>query len=138
MRALRITIHLTLALAILSAGLPLYHPGDADRSGGIDLTDVIVSVRQLVRAADDETAFSAGMENTLTALLVAADLKKMIRTDRERLGGSNVPGAPVLAIIPTHDQEVLPAAAAPIAGRAFLYTPPSLTPLTPPPVSRLL
>ena len=138
MRAFRITIHIMLVLALLSAGLPLYQPGDANRNGGIDLSDAIVSVRQLVRAATDEAAFHVGMENAITSLLVVADLKTMIRTDRERSDRSNVPVAPVLALIPNYDQEVFPAAAAPIARRAFLYHSPSLAPLTPPPVSSLL
>ena len=138
MRSVRITIHIMLALAILSAGLPLYQPGDANRNGGVDLTDAIVSVRQLARAATGEGAFRDGMENTLNSLSVVAGLKSTIRTGRDPGIETGVSIMPAFMIISTYKFEALPPAALCAADRSLLYSSPMLIPPTPPPRTGLI
>lgn len=133
MRLFRNILHLMLALAILSTGLPLYHPADMNRDGEVGLTDAIVSVRQLSLAASGEGAFRDGLENTLTSLSVAAGLKSVIRTGRDPGSETSVPAISVF-MIPSADKfEALPPAALSAADRSLLYHSPMLVPLTPPP-----
>ena len=133
MRVFRNIIHIMLALAILSTGLPLYHPADMNRDGEIGLTDAIVSVRQLARAATGEGAFRNGMENTLNSLSVVAGLKSVIRTGRDPGSETSVSAVPGFMITSAYKFEALPPAALCAADRSLLYNSPMLIPLTPPP-----
>jgi hypothetical protein len=137
MRLFRNIIHILLALAILSTGLPLYHPADMNRDGEVGLTDAIVSVRQLARAATGESAFRDGMENTLTSLSVVAGLKTAIRTARDPGSETSVSALSVF-MIPSSDKfEALAPAALCAADRSLLYHSPMFVPVTPPPRTRL-
>lgn len=133
MRLLRNPIHFLLALAILSAGLPLYHPADMNRDGEVGLTDAIVSVRQLARSVTGEGAFRDRMENTLTSLSVAAGLKSVIRTGRDPGGESNLSALSGFMVPASPRFEALPPAASLAVERSLLYISPLFVPLTPPP-----
>ena len=133
MRTVRIFFHSILLLAILSTGLPLYHPSDMNRDGRIGLSDAIISVRELARTATSESAFRDGMENTLISLSVAAGLTNMIRTERDPGSG---PGRTVLSaflIAPPYQCEVLSAAVPYAADRSPFYNSPLFSPVKPPP-----
>jgi hypothetical protein len=133
MRTLRKITNILLALAILSTGLPLYHPADMNRDGEVGLTDAIVSVRQLSRTATGEGAFRDGMENTLTSLSVVAGLKSAIRTARDPGSETSVSALSAFIITSSPKFEALPTAALCAVDRSLLYHSPMLVPLTPPP-----
>lgn len=137
MRLFRNIIHFMLALAILSTGMPLYHPADMNRDGEVGLTDAIVSVRQLSRTATGEGAFRDGMENTLNSLSVAAGLKSVIRAGRDPGSETSVSTLSGFLITSSPKFEALPPADLCAADRSLLYHSPMLVPLTPPPRTRL-
>jgi hypothetical protein len=137
MRDVRSFIHIILAIAILSTGLPLYHPADMNRDGEIGLTDAIVSVRQLSRVAKGEDAFRDGMENTLTSLSVVAGLKSVIRAGRDPGCETSVSALPVLMIHEAYRFEALPPVVLCATDGSLLYDSPIPMPITPPPRTRL-
>ncbi len=133
MRNVRSILHIILAIAILSTGLPLYHPSDINRDGEVGLTDAIVSVRQLSRVANGEGAFRDGMENTLTSLSAPAGLKSIIRTGRDPGCETSVSALPVWMIHAAYRFEALPPAVLCAADGSLLYDSPIPIPITPPP-----
>ena len=138
MRAFRNIIHIMLALAILSTGLPLYDRADVNRDGKVGLTDAIISIRQLVdRAAAGGGAFRDGMENTLNSFAVAVGLKTIIRTVRDPGSETGVFAMPVLMIASDYRFEALCPAALCAADRLLLYHSPALAPLDRPPQAGL-
>jgi hypothetical protein len=133
MRTFKSALHIMLALAILSTGLPLFQSGDMNRDGRIGLSDAVISVRQLVQEAEtDGVAFRGGMENTLNSLSVAAGLKSVIRTDREPGHATGAVAMPALMMDGYRCEPLSPLAICP-ADRLFLYHAPALAPLVPPP-----
>jgi hypothetical protein len=138
MRLFRNIIHVMLALAILSTGLPLYHSADMNRDGEVGLTDAIMSMRQLSRSATGEGAFRDGMKNTLNSLSVAAGLKTVIRTGRDHGSETSVSALSGFMITSSYKFEVLPPAALCAADRSLLYNSPMFVPLTPPPRTGLV
>ena len=136
MQALRRTIHIILVLAILSTGMPFYHPGDANRDGEVGLADAILRVRDFARTADNPGAFRDGVEDVLITIAAVAGFKKVIKSDREQGSQGNSFSAPVLSVVAGQYPEKLPLmAASSFVEQIFIYTSPVLTPLTPPPLS---
>jgi hypothetical protein len=133
MRYFRSILHIILAIAILSTGLPLDRSADMNRDGEVGLTDAIVSVRQLSRVVNSEGAFRDGMENTLTSLSVVAGLKSIIRTGRDPGCETGVAALPVLMINEAYRFEALPPAVLCAADGSLLYDSPLSMPVTPPP-----
>lgn len=133
MRDIRSIFHIILAVAILSTGLPIYHSGDMNRNGEVDLTDAIVSVRELSRVANGEGALRDGLENTLTSLSAAAGLKSIIRTGRDPGCESSASALPVLMINAVYRFAALPPALLCAADVSLLYNSPIPMPITPPP-----
>jgi hypothetical protein len=86
MRAFRNIIHIGLVLAILSTGLPLYHPGDANRDERVDLADAILRVKGVVRTAEQPAAFRSSMEDALITLSAVAGFGKVLKADRSASG----------------------------------------------------
>jgi hypothetical protein len=133
MRALKNITHLLLVLAILSTGLPLYHPGDANRDGGVDLADAILRVKGVAMTAEQPASFKENLEDALITLTVVAGFRKVIKADREQLNQINPFGTPVFGPFSLAGTGILPAAAMPRTGYAFLYQSIVLKPISPPP-----
>lgn len=125
-------ISLFLVLSLIASGISLFPKGDVTRNGDVDLADVIVSVRQVVRAATDEAVLRVGMENALTSLSIVAGIKKCIKSDGGIGYRSNDSSGQIPALIAGHHEELLPLVAEVSVDRSFLYISPILTPLTPP------
>jgi len=77
---------LILIIAIMATGLPVQKTGDITHDGRIDLQDAVVGVRQIASSAHDLQSFQSSMEDAVTALYVAAGLKKAIKADRSQTG----------------------------------------------------
>jgi hypothetical protein len=82
MRAFRNIIHILLVMAILSTGMPLYHPGDANRDDRVDLADAILRVQGVARTAEQPAAFRSRLEEALTTLTALAGFEKVMAMDR--------------------------------------------------------
>lgn len=68
-----------LIITLLSSGLPLFSPEDANRDSSVTLEDVILHVRDLARSAENPTAFAVSMKKTLSSLYAVAGLKTIIK-----------------------------------------------------------
>jgi hypothetical protein len=134
MRALRNILHFMLILAILSAGMPLYHPGDANRDDRVDLADAILRVQDLAQTAERPAAFRESLEDALITLSVVAGFQKVIKADRGQIHQQNTSHVNMLAINSGCEPETLPQVGMSAETAAFLYLSPASAPPTPPPL----
>jgi len=79
MHTVRHILTISLVLAILTSGLPLFSPEDANRDSTVDIRDAILSVKNFARTADNPSAFMANFENAVSALQALAGLKTVIK-----------------------------------------------------------
>lgn len=75
-------------LVILSMGLPIYQPGDANRDERVDLADAILGVRGVEQSADKPSEFENNVENALISIAMAAGFKKVLKADRNDAGAN--------------------------------------------------
>jgi hypothetical protein len=133
MRVFKNILHFMLVLAILSTGLPLYHPGDANRDERVDLADAILRVKGVAQSVEQPAAFRANLEEALITLTVVAGFRQAIKADRGQSNPANPLGTPVLGPLSLAGTWILPVAAMPRTGHTFLYQSIALKPLSPPP-----
>ena len=74
-----------LIITLLSSGLPLFSPEDANRDSSVSLEDVILHVRDLARSAENPTAFAVSMKKTLSTLYAVAGLKTVIKKNNNEI-----------------------------------------------------
>jgi hypothetical protein len=127
MRAIRNILHFALILAILSTGIPVYHPGDANRDDR--------RVQGVARTAEQPADFKENLEDALITLTAVAGFGKVIKADRGTANQPNVGGLTVWVPESGRVTVFLPSAWAPTQNGVFLYHSPALAPLTPPPLS---
>ena len=72
-----------LIITLLSSGLPLFSPEDANRDSSVTLEDVILHVRDLARSAENPMAFAVSMKKTLSTLYAVAGLKTVFKKNNE-------------------------------------------------------
>ncbi|MCX6574799.1 MAG: hypothetical protein NTV82_00215 [Candidatus Aminicenantes bacterium] len=135
MRAARQIIHFVLVLTILSTGLPVYQPGDANRDDRVDLADAILRVQGVARTAEQPAAFRDRLEEALITLSVVAGFKKVVKADRGQANQQNTSYVNILAINAACEPDTLPLAGMQAESAAHLYRSPALAPPTPPPLS---
>lgn len=134
MRSVRNIIHFALVLAILSAGMPLYHPGDANRDDRVDLADAILRVQDLAQTAERSVSIRESLEDALITLSVVAGFQKVIKADRGAIYKQNTSHVNILAINSGCQPETLPPAGLLAEKATFLYLSPATPPPTPPPL----
>ena len=88
MRAIRNILHFALILAILSTGMPLYHPGDANRDDRVDLADAILRVQGVARTAEQPADFKENLEDALITLTAVAGFSKVIKATADKIAAS--------------------------------------------------
>jgi len=136
MQALRNTIHIMLVLAVLSTGLPLYHPGDADRDGEVGLADAILRMQGFVEQTENTTDFRNGMADVLLTISSVAGFKKVIKSDREAANQPDSAKLPVWAVTSGSKPEVTRVMAMSLTDQSATPISIFLTPLLPPPKLR--
>jgi len=72
-----------LALALLSSGLPVFCPHDANRDRKVNLDDAILHVRDFADTAQKPASFESTVEKTIFTLHVLAGLKTHIKPTEE-------------------------------------------------------
>jgi hypothetical protein len=70
-----------LILTVLVPAVPFRHACDANRDNRIDLSDVIVNMRNLAQSATEPHDFKAELGNAITAIRNVAGLNRIISTD---------------------------------------------------------
>jgi hypothetical protein len=134
MRGLRNIIHIGLVLTLLAAGMPLYHPGDANRDERVDLADAILRVQGLAGIAEQPASFRDRMEDVLVTLSAVAGFGKVLKADR------SASGSPVFSSVSPYllsglELPAPQANAAPIRAEGLAYHSITVAPDSPPPRS---
>lgn len=135
MQTIKNIIHFALILAILSMGMPVHQPGDANRDDRVDLADAILRVQGVARTAEQPAAFKENLEEALITLSVVAGVKKVIKADRGMASQLNIGGLTFWITESWREPEPLLTVQTLAQSGPFLYHSPALTPLTPPPLS---
>jgi hypothetical protein len=135
MRAVKNLIHVLLITAILVAGIPLHHQGDANRDDQVDLADAILRVQGVALTAEQPAVFRENLENALITLSAVAGFTKVIKADRGLGTRSGLYGTTVFGPVVYYESGPLSVAALPHCGRPFLYRSIDLAPQKPPPIS---
>jgi hypothetical protein len=78
MRTARHILSTLLVFGLLASGLPLTLPEDANHDKRVDLEDAILSIRGLVRTAEEPGSFSFEAESAISVLQHVAGLKRSI------------------------------------------------------------
>lgn len=76
-------ISVILIITLLSSGLPLFSPEDADRDTMVTLEDAILNVRDLAGTTENPAAFAVSMKKTLSTLYAVAGLKTIIKKNND-------------------------------------------------------
>jgi len=72
-----------LIVTLLSSGLPLFSPEDANRDTMVTLEDAILNVKNLAGTAENPAAFAVSMKKTLSTLYAVAGLKTIIKKNND-------------------------------------------------------
>jgi hypothetical protein len=88
-----------LALLMLSSGLPLFSPEDANRDQMLGLDDAILQVKDFAGTAEDPGTFAITVERMLSTLHAVAGLNTIIKPahDKKSIGASFGLDVPYLA-----------------------------------------
>jgi len=79
MHTTKYIISAILIITLLSSGLPLFSPEDANRDTMVTLEDAILNVRDLTGTAENPAAFAVSMKKTLSTLCAVAGLNTIIK-----------------------------------------------------------
>ena len=77
-------VSLVLVVFLLSSGLPLFSPQDANRDCIIGLDDAISRIKDFARTADNSASFTTSVEKLLSTLHVIAGLKTVIKPAHDK------------------------------------------------------
>jgi hypothetical protein len=83
MQTARHILSALLVLGLLSSGLHLTGPEDANRDNRVDLEDAILSIRDFVQSAEEPFTFKFTTENAISVLRSVAGLKASIRPPKD-------------------------------------------------------
>ena len=83
MRATKHIFSSILVLALLSSGLPVFCPHDANQDRRVDLDDAILHVRDFAQTADRPATFQSTVEKTIFTLHIIAGIKTHIKPAKE-------------------------------------------------------
>jgi hypothetical protein len=133
MRGLRNVIHIGLILALLAAGMPLYHAGDANRDERVDLADAILRVQGVVAIAEHPALFADRMEQALITLSAVAGFETVMKADRSASSAPVFSGEPYL--IPDFEYPAPRATVAAVGSGGSSYLSVTVAPDSPPPRS---
>jgi hypothetical protein len=83
MRTARHILSALLVLGLLSSGLHLTGPEDANHDSRVDLEDAILSIRDFVQSAEAPFTFKSTAETAISVLRSVAGLKASIRPPKD-------------------------------------------------------
>jgi hypothetical protein len=126
-------LSITLVLAMLVSGLPLFAPEDANRDSSVDLKDAVLHVQDFARTADNPAAFMANFENAVSALQALAGLKTVIKPADNAKSATASPTLDSPYLTSLFDFSFAPAACSKPAGQSFYYQSILFLPDSPPP-----
>lgn len=134
MPTVRHILSILLVLGLLSSGVPLTLPGDANHDKRLDLEDAILCIRDLVQSAEAPGPFAFEAETAISVLNHVAGLKRSIRPVNEEKSKSASLTSSGFYLVPSVDKPSRVGNSFPMAEQSSLYQSLSLEPTTPPPI----
>jgi hypothetical protein len=133
LKTFRSLLSAVLVMAVMSAGLPVYHPVDVNRDSRVDLADAILHMKDIARSAEDPSTFGDSLKDTVTTLHVVAGLKQAIKAERTASTGGAAPSLDSPYLVSSYDYIFIPVMNAQISEIFMLYHSIELNPVSPPP-----
>jgi hypothetical protein len=133
MRTAKQILTAIVALTLLSSGLPMFSPEDANRDKKVDLEDAILNIRDFAKTADSPDGFMLQAEKIISTLRVLAGVKTNIGTGEGMKSKAFSASFQLFYLPTTIDLEVYSDICFPLNELSFLYQSISVEPQTPPP-----
>ncbi len=133
MKVAKNIVNLFLILAMLSTALPLFDPEDINRDKRMDLDDVVLSVLNFSRSAENPATFIENMERVVSTLNIVAGLKTIIKP-QENTNHTKMPStldAPYM--ISSYDQFLPVYSGLQFIENSLIYKSLTIPPTSPPP-----
>ena len=122
-----------LVLMILSSGLPVFSPEDANRDSRVNLKDAILNIRDFARTADDLEAFSSELGKAITTLKEVAGLKTSYKPAKDSNTSNTQTNLNTPYLIPTYHLPAKLNICFKIPDESFCYKSIVLSPIPHPP-----
>ena len=126
-------LSVVLILSILTAGLPIFIPEDANRDSTIDIRDAILGVKSFAGTADSPVAFTANFGKAVSALQMVAGLKTVIKRADDATSATAQSCLDLPYLISLFDFSIIPAVCFKTVGQPFYYQSILFSPSSPPP-----
>jgi len=133
MRISRHILSAILILAMLSTGLPIFSPGDANRDSRVNLEDAILQVKDFVRTAETPAAFTSKIRKALSTLHVVAGLKTDIKPVKDAKSSNSLPALNPPYLINSITLSTPSSTCSQVSEQTFHYESILFPPTTPPP-----
>jgi hypothetical protein len=133
MRTAKIVLSTILVVALLSSGVPLFAPEDANRDSFTNLEDAILNVRDFTQTADSPAVFTSKVKKVLSTLHVVAGLKTNIVPAKDSKSTNTLYSLDLPYLICTLDFSIPAYNSLPVLEKPFIYSSVVVTPTPPPP-----
>jgi hypothetical protein len=133
MRKAKHILSAILMVALLSSGLPLFNPEDANRDSRVDLEDVILNVRDFAQSTEKPAAFTSNVKKVLSTLHVVAGLKTYFKPAKDTKSTNSISAIDLSYLIPSTNPLILPNRCSVLPEQCVHYTSILLEPTSPPP-----
>jgi len=133
MRTAKQILTAIIALTLLSTGLPIFSPEDANRDTRVDLEDAILNVRAFVETAESPDAFRYQVEKAISTLYAVAGVKANIGPTKDAKSKSSQFSPNFVYLITTNDSAFVFEICSQVIEPSFIFHSSALEPQTPPP-----
>ena len=120
-------------MMILSSGMPVFNPEDANRDSRINLEDAILHVRDFARTADDPEAFTSGLGKAIATLKAVAGLKSYYKPANDSKSSNKLTNLNTIYLIPSINILIPSESYSPVSIVSSDYDSIPFLPETPPP-----
>jgi len=133
MRTTKYILIAILIAAMLSAGIPVFSPNDANRDLNVDLRDAILGVRDFAKTAETTGPFTSEAETAISVLRHVAGLKVSIGPVKDTTSTPAPSSVNGWYLPPSQDAPFHLAVSSVDGEQVFFPESPSVKPPTPPP-----
>lgn len=133
MRTAKQILTAIIALTLLSTGLPVFSPEDANRDTRVDLEDAILQVKAFSETAERPDGFGYQVEKAISTLHAVAGVKMNIGTANDAKSKSSQSSQNFVYLITTTDSAFAFEISSQVIEPSFIFKSHALEPQTPPP-----
>jgi hypothetical protein len=120
-------------VALLSSGVPLFAPEDANRDSFTNLEDAILNIRDFAKTADKPAVFTSKVKKVLSTLHVVAGLKTNIIPAKDPKSTNSLLCLDLPYLVSWANISIPAYNSSQILERPFFYESVVITPISPPP-----